>query len=66
MEMNDNDRNKKKTISFSVSLPQELNEKVEREAESQERSKNLQINWIVKKYYESIETGQIVTAASQG
>ena len=64
--MNDKDKNKKKTISFSVSLPEELNEKIEREAESQERSKNLQINWIVKKYYEQIETGQTVTAASQG
>jgi metal-responsive CopG/Arc/MetJ family transcriptional regulator len=49
------DNKKKDTVRFSISLPTDLNEKVEADVEEHGRDKNKQINWILKKYYESSE-----------
>ena len=56
---------KKKLVSFSVNLPEDLNEKVERDAAIEMRSKNLQINWIVAKYYDSMEAETATATAGR-
>lgn len=43
-------------VSFNVRIPEELNEKIKRISEEENRSKNQQIEYILKEYVRKYET----------
>lgn len=43
-------------ISFNVRIPEELNEKIKKISEEENRSKNQQIEYILKEYVKKYET----------
>lgn len=48
--------NKKETVTFSITLPRELNEKLEQESDAEKRSKRQQISLIVEQHYDAKES----------
>lgn len=54
---------KKEMVEFSIRIPIELNEKIERDAEAAERKKNQQVNFIIKEFYETKKEQEDAAAA---